>query len=163
MEYTGRRENDFTVYAYLEAILETARVVPAVDQCEHYVGRHPTDSITHAPVDSKGTIATCRSHNITYMAFSPLGPVGQQPKAVLHNPIVKRVAAAHSVSAAAIGLAWVQQQGMVMVTSTDNAAYAKEDLAIDALTLSGAEMAALAVDARVIHTPLSISHYRLAI
>ena len=131
--------NSFQVN-HLQGLLETAKVVPAIDQCEHYIGRHPVDSMTGKPVDSKGTIEFCKSKNITYMAFSPLGPVGQQPKTVLYNPIVKKVAKAHGVSTAQIGLAWVQQQGMVMATSCDNEQFSEEDLGIDQIALTDDEM-----------------------
>ena len=49
---------------HLRGLLDTATVVPAVNQCEHYVGRHPVDSTTGQPIDSKGTIEFCRSKNV---------------------------------------------------------------------------------------------------
>ena len=60
------------------------------------------------------------------------------------DPTVAKVAKAHGVSAAAVALRWVTQQGVVAVTSDSDPEYATEDLSIFDFELTAAEMAELA-------------------
>jgi len=119
---------------HLQAVLATAKVAPAINQCEEFVGRHINSS--------DATIDFCKKRGITYMAFSPLGNM-QTGKTVLKNPVVLEIAKARNVSAAQIGMAWIQQKGMTMVTASNNAKHLTEDLAIEAIDLSSDEMSVL--------------------
>lgn len=119
---------------HLQAVLATAKVPPAINQCEEYVGRHINTS--------DATMDFCKKHSITYMAFSPLGNL-QEGKTVLKNPVVLKIAKARNLSAAQIGLAWIQQKGMTMATASNNPKHLAEDLSIDAIDLTADEMTAL--------------------
>lgn len=110
----------------LAALLETAKVTPAVNQCQLSVGSHDDD-----------TINFCRAHGITYEAYSPLR--GHE----MALPAVKKIAASHGKSGAQVILRWIVQQGHVLATSADNAQYDKEDMDLFSWSLTSAEMAIL--------------------
>jgi len=61
-------------------------------------------------------IALCKQLGITYEAYSSHGPY-HQPKPVLSDPTVKKVAKAHIKSAAEVDMAWILQQGHAIVTA----------------------------------------------
>lgn len=119
------------------AITAAAAVPPAVNQCGFSIGNH--NSPTYG--SDAATLAACRAHNITYMAYSPLG--GLSGVNVLGDPDVVAVAQAHGVSTAQVALRWVTQQGVGAVTSGTDPDYLKEDLDIFRFTLSDEEMATL--------------------
>ena len=56
---------------------------------------------------------------------------------------VQAIAAAHGVSAAQVGLRWLVQQHIPVVTSATNVAYIAEDLDVFSFNLTGSEMVAL--------------------
>ena len=98
-----------------------------------FVGRHDDRAI-----------ARCRELGIVYEAYSPLGPWGQ-PKPVLSDKTVAAIAVAHNVSAAVVGMRWIAQQNLTIVTAVNSTDFVTEDistvLTMDALT--AAEMNAL--------------------
>ena len=71
------------------------------------------------------------------------GPTGDAGGYVLTDPTVKRVAARHNVSTALVGLRWVLQHGLSVVTSATDPRYQREDLDVYGFELSAADMAAL--------------------
>ena len=114
---------------HLEQLLATAKVRPAVNQMRTFVGYH-----------DKAAFFFCRKHNVTWMAYSPLGPIGQKPKAVLVNPLVLEIAKTHNASAAQVGMAWVAQLPAVLTTASNSAQYDREDLSSTELVLSADEV-----------------------
>lgn len=70
-----------------------------------------------------------------FQAYSPLGH-GKAMK----NPAVVKIAAEHNVSAAQVALAWIVQQGHALVTSSNVLEYDKEDLAVNDVKLTDAEI-----------------------
>lgn len=114
--------------AHLERLLETAEVVPAVNQIE----LHPwlqQDELRqlHARL------------GIRTEAWSPLGR-GQ----VLEDPVVLGLAAAHRRSAAQIILRWHLQLGNVVIPKASSYARIRENLDVFGFTLSASDMAGLA-------------------
>jgi 2,5-diketo-D-gluconate reductase A len=114
--------------AHLERLLETAEVVPAVNQIE----LHPwlqQDELRqlHARL------------GIRTEAWSPLGR-GQ----VLEDPVVLELAAAHRRSAAQIILSWHLQLGNVVIPKASSYARIRENLDVFGFTLSASDMAGLA-------------------
>jgi len=110
----------------LAALLETAAVTPAVNQCKLSVGAH--DDVT---------IAFCKAHAIQYEAYSPL------KGGEMSLPAVKKIGASHGKSGAQVVLRWIVQRGHLLATSSDDAAYDREDLELFDWTLTAAEMATL--------------------
>ncbi len=62
---------------------------------------------------------------------------------VLTDPTVKKIAVRHNVSTAVVGLRWVLQHGMAVVTSGSNPAYQHDDLTVFDMELSHDDMAEL--------------------
>jgi diketogulonate reductase-like aldo/keto reductase len=56
-------------------------------------------------------LAWCERHDVPLMAYSPLGGPGT---ALLHNPALARIGAAHNCSPAAVALAWTVRSGRVI-------------------------------------------------
>jgi len=118
--------------AHLERLLETAEVVPAVNQIE----LHPwlqQDELRqlHARL------------GIRTEAWSPLGR-GQ----VLEDPVVLELAAAHRRTAAQIILRWHLQLGNVVIPKASSYARIRENLNVFGFTLSASDMAGLAARER---------------
>lgn len=114
--------------AHLERLLETAEVVPAVNQVE----LHPwlqQDELR----ELHGRLG------ILTEAWSPLGR-GQ----VLADPVVLNLAAAHSRTAAQIILKWHLQLGNVVIPKASSYARIKENTDLFGFTLDSADMTALA-------------------
>lgn len=63
---------------------------------------------------------------------------------MLSDPTVLKVAKSHNVSAAEVGLRWILQQGMTLVTSSAKVEYDAEDIrGVWTFALTDAEMAQL--------------------
>ena len=141
----------------LMPLLSAGGEPPALNQCQMSIGSHDDD-----------TIAFCKSHNITYQAYSPLRHLNfSDPRvtsvATAHgvggnggsNPATRDLPTAPSpralrgprrcqVQSAQVALRWINQQGVALATSPgSNSEYATEDLAIGGFTLTDDEMAAL--------------------
>lgn len=114
--------------AHLERLLESAEVVPAVNQIE----LHPwlqQDELRRLH-DRLG---------IRTEAWSPLGR-GQ----VLEDPVVLELAGAHRRTAAQIILRWHLQLGNVVIPKASSYARIRENLNVFGFTLDAEDMAALA-------------------
>ena len=127
----------------LDAVIKGSTIPPAVNQCGMSIGAHNRSTFG----SDRTTLERCRLRGVTYQAYSPLG--GLSDVDILHNPIVKSVAARHNVSTATVALRWVVQQAIPFVTSSTKAQYDMEDLGVvgdgsGAVQLSDAEMAMLA-------------------
>jgi len=126
---------------HLEDVAATAKTLPAVNQCQMYVGSHDDDAI-----------ARCKEQGIVYEAYSPLGP-WHRPKTVLTDKTVAAIAKVHNVSSAVVGMRWIVQQNLTIVTATADAAYDIEDLdAVFSFALTAAEMDALSAVKAPTHT-----------
>jgi diketogulonate reductase-like aldo/keto reductase len=83
----------------------------------------------------------CERHSMPVMAYSPLGGPGAS---LLGDPIVKRIAAAHSCSAAAVALAWAIRGGNVIaIPESGSVAHVKENAVALSLTLTPEELQTL--------------------
>lgn len=114
--------------AHLERLLQTAEVVPAVNQIE----LHPW--LQQAELRSLHA-----SLGITTEAWSPLGR-GQ----VLEDPVVLELAAAHRRTAAQVILRWHLELGNVVIPKASSYARIRENDDIFGFSLSTADLDALA-------------------
>ena len=80
-----------------------------------------------------------RVHGVLYQGFSLL----TANRAELSNPVVGEIAARHDATRAQIVFRFARQLGMICLTGTTDPDHMREDLAIDAFTLSPDEMRAL--------------------
>lgn len=93
--------------------------------------------VERAPVN-RGMLAFCQREGIVLTAYSPL------LNGVLDQQTVKRIAAAHGVSAAQVAIQWLVRQPLVItIPKTRDLAHARDNLAALDLDLSDAEIAAL--------------------
>jgi diketogulonate reductase-like aldo/keto reductase len=112
----------------LTSLLSTAKVVPAVNQCDMSLKNHDDETITF-----------CQQHNITYEAFYAMKGCD------FSSDVIQGIATAHSVSIAQVCLRWVLQRGCIMAVGTGANAtsvgpYAAEDLNIYGFELGETEM-----------------------
>ena len=112
--------------ADIEALLQTAKIKPVVNQCHAAVGMFDVETMEFG-----------RKHNITYQAWSPLH------SDCLHDPKVEAIAASHNASVYELAMHWLVQHGVPMVTAASTRAYMTSDLSIFDFSLSAQEMATL--------------------
>jgi len=117
---------------HLEALAGNVSTMPAINQCQMYVGEHDDEAIKVG-----------KRFGVTYEAYSPLGP-WNGAKPVLTDPTVAAIAKAHNVSSAEVGMAWIVQQGIPMVTASTKADHDLEDIhSIFDVALTDTEMTIL--------------------
>ena len=114
--------------AHLDHLLQTAEVVPAVNQIE----LHPW--LQQAELREKHAALGIRTE-----AWSPLGR-GQ----VLADPVVQACASEHGVTAAQVILRWHIQLGNIAIPKASSEARIRENLDVFRLELSDRDMVALA-------------------
>lgn len=120
--------------AKLQALLEQARVVPAVNQVE----RHPY-------LQQPDLLAYCREKGIILTAYSPLG-AGRtdNPSPVLADPVITSLAAERGATPAQVLLAWGLACGTVVIPKALGREHLAANLAAQDLELDAEAMAQLA-------------------
>jgi diketogulonate reductase-like aldo/keto reductase len=122
----------------LEALLARTSVLPAVNQC----GFSILANQSHWGRD-RTTLLYCRSHGITYAAYSPLGRSTMHgTQHILAHPNVVEVATRLKKTTAQIALRWLVQQDIILVTASasGNAIHLAQDMNIFDFKLSAFEM-----------------------
>ena len=114
-----------------ECILQTATVVPTVNQIQYHVGMG---------TDSEGLVSYCRSKNVTVQAYSPLG---DGTKELITGPLVTKIGAAHNKTGAQVALHWLANQGIPLSTKSTNEAHLRANLDIFDWQLEVSETAEL--------------------
>lgn len=122
--------------AHLDHLLESAEVVPAVNQVE-----------LHPWLQQEELRSLHRKLGITTEAWSPLGR-GR----VLQDPVVLELAAAHGRTAAQIVLRWHVQLGNAVIPKASSYARLRENLDVFGFALDAADMEALAALERGVRT-----------
>lgn len=127
----------------IDKLVAVAKIMPSVNQAGFAIGS-PQNVTLGRDWD---TINRCRELNITYEAYAPFGELNATAPTskidVLRDPTVKRIAAQHNRSTALVGLRWIIQHGMTVVSSSANADYQQEDLRVFDFELSAKEMSEL--------------------
>lgn len=108
---------------HLDALLETAEILPMVNQIEYHPGWTQPE-----------TVNWCRAHGVLVEAWSPMGR-----RRVLHHPLVERIAARHQVSPARVCLRFALEQGVLPLPKSSDAARMAENLALFSFSLSEEE------------------------
>ena len=87
----------------------------------------------------------CSAREIAFVPFCPLGYPRAQREAILTNPVVDRVAAAHDASASQAALAWLLAvaPNVLLIPGTRTRAHLTENLAVGGLRLGDREIALL--------------------
>ena len=108
---------------HLEDIISMNSSLPSVNQVEYHPYWHEDD-----------LVAYCKSQNIVFNSYAPLGTPDWAPTAhqwngtILQLPVVQDIAKAHSRSATQVILRWEWQQGIVVNPRTLNQDHMKENL-----------------------------------
>jgi pyridoxine 4-dehydrogenase len=98
-----------------------------------------------AACDSMPILGECSARGIAFVPFCPLGYPGTQREAILADPVVDRVAAAHDASAAQVALAWLLAiaPNVLLIAGTRTRAHLAENLAAGGLWLGDGDIALL--------------------
>ena len=113
---------------HLDELLGAAEVVPAVNQIEY-----------HPYLQSKALADYCRTKGIQLEAWSPL----MQGGALLRDPALAAIAAAHGRTVAQVVLRWDVQGGVVTIPKSVQPRRLAENAGIFDFALTDAEMAAI--------------------
>ena len=95
--------------------------------------------------NSMPIVDECNAREIAFVPFCPLGYPRAQREAILTNPVVTGVAAAHDASAAQVALAWLLAiaPNVLLIPGTRTRAHLAENLAAGGLWLGDREIAVL--------------------
>jgi len=104
----------------LAPLYDSARIKPAVVQVE-----------AHPYLPETELLQFCKQKGIVFLAFAPLGH-GMRP-GPLEDPVVTAIAARVRKTPGQVLLAWAVQRGTAVLTTTRNAARARENFDISAL------------------------------
>lgn len=91
--------------------------------------------------DPTGLLSYSWKHHVVPQAYSPLGNYATH--SLLKANITAEIGAAHSKSAAQVGLRWVIQNNASLCVAADKGSYLAEDIDIFSWSLSDAEMTRL--------------------
>ena len=108
------------------SLLETARIIPAVDQIETHVFRQ-----------QKSMIELLKKNGTIHESWSPLA-CGQN--GFFRNPVVKEIGSRYGKSNAQVGLRFLYQQGIVIIPKSTHIERMKENLDILGFELTAEEM-----------------------
>ena len=114
---------DFTL------LLETADIVPAVNQLE-----------CHAYRQQREMQLTCSQSGVLMTSWSPLA-AGRN--GFFTDPVLAGIARSHGVSAAQVGLRWLVQRGIPVIPKSADMQRMRENLDVFGFELTSAEMAAI--------------------
>lgn len=113
--------------AHLERIIAETGVVPAVNQIE-----------VHPYFANAATRAASVRHGVAVEAWSPLGQ-----GAVLDDPTIGRIAAAHAKSSAQVVVRWHLQHGSVVIPRTTDPKQMADNIDVFGFALIAEEVAAI--------------------
>jgi len=93
----------------------------------------------HVYLHNTAIVQDCRARGITMTAYSPLAR-----GAVVDDPVLQRIGAAHDATASQIALAWLLSEGHWVIPSAGSKARIAENLAAGQIMLTEAERAEIA-------------------
>jgi diketogulonate reductase-like aldo/keto reductase len=109
---------------HLEALFETAKVIPAVNQIEFHPGYWQQELVSY-----------CKKQNITLEAWSPLAR-GK----VFENEVLEEIAKAHNKSVSQVCLRWIIQHEVIAIPKSTNPERIQENIELFDYELTSAEM-----------------------
>ena len=120
---------------HLEDIIMMNSMIPSVNQVEYHPYWHEDDLLEY-----------CKSKNITFNSYSPLGAPDWAPTehnwngTILELPVIQNIAKAHQRTAGQVIQRWQWQQGIVVNPRSMNQDHMKENLNFFDFDLSDDEM-----------------------
>lgn len=122
---------------HIQEIIDAGMPLPTVNQCPFNPYRSSSQM---------DTVNFCKAHDITFLAYSPLGiPDWHQfnpplQKTVLEEPTIRQIAEAHGKTPAQVILNWEWNLGIPSNPRSMNATHMQENMGIYDWTLTAAEM-----------------------
>jgi diketogulonate reductase-like aldo/keto reductase len=121
---------------HLTQMLDTAKVVPAVNQIE-----------VHPYFQQRDVQAVGAQHGILTQAWSPIGGItfyrDGSHGSTLEDPVIGKIAAAHDKSPAQVMLRWHLQQGRSVIPKSTKSHRIAENFDVFDFDLTGDELAAI--------------------
>ena len=93
----------------------------------------------HPFLQNRKVLECCRKHGVAVTAYMPLAK-GR----VVGDPVLKRIGAAHGASENQVSLAWLMQQGVIVIPASGAASILQSNFGASDIHLSDADMAAIA-------------------
>ncbi len=120
----------------LQALLETARIKPAMNQIE-----------LHPYLQQNSMLAFCHANGVHLTAYSPLGSF-DRPEAfkaadepvLLKDPVIVEIAERHQASPAQVLIRWATQRGTAVIPKSVNPERLRQNLAAADQELDGSDM-----------------------
>ncbi|MFT7351666.1 MAG: diketogulonate reductase-like aldo/keto reductase [Flavobacterium sp.] len=109
---------------HLKSLMQTAKVMPAVNQIEFHPGYWQSELVTY-----------CKNQNITVESWSPLAR-GK----VLENETLIKIAKNHNKSVSQICLRWIIQHEVIVIPKSSTPERIKENIDLFTFELSSEEM-----------------------
>ncbi len=109
---------------HIDALLQTAEVLPAVNQVEFHPGYWQPDLVNY-----------CKDKGIAVQAWSPLAR-----GLVSGNKVLQQIAVTHHKNTAQVCLRWAIQHEVIVIPKSTNSQRIKENMAVFDFALSEAEM-----------------------
>jgi diketogulonate reductase-like aldo/keto reductase len=124
----------------IERILQISKIQPANHQVE-----------LHAYFQQKPLVEACRRHNITIVAYAPIGSPGRKqlyaqrgleftPISLLENPVVVEIAQNHSKTPAQIVMKFLVQQSIAVIPKSTNLERLRQNIDLFDFELTADEM-----------------------
>lgn len=110
---------------HLDALLETAQVVPAVNQLEFHPGYM-----------QKAALENSRAHGLVIEAWSPIGR-----GSLLKNPLLVKLAEKYGKSPAQICIRWCLQHDTIALPKSTNEGRMMENISVEDFEISAEDMA----------------------
>lgn len=124
---------------HMEALLKTAKVIPAVNQIE-----------LHPLLTQKELSKYCRDLGIEMQAYRPLGGTG--PLNLIGRPEIEEIAKKYGCSSAQLMLRWSLQNGNIVLSKSSNRERIVQNTQLYHFEISAEDMAALDAMDQDFHT-----------
>ena len=123
----------------LRDVISYARIKPAVLQVE-----------LHPYLTQEALVRFCQEEDIAVTAFSPFGAdsyltlgMATETERLLANPVLEKIAQAHSRSTAQVALRWAMQRGTIPIPKTQSSEHLRDNIDLFEFVLSQEELSAI--------------------
>ena len=119
----------------IQALVDDAAIKPAINQLGYGIGHPQTQWMPASEIEP--AVLKSKDLGVSVSAWGPLGRTTLQGVAnVLGNPTLTSVAERHGKSSAQVALRWLVEQGVSVVTASNNARHYHEDLEVTDFSLN---------------------------
>nr|XP_013189283.1 unnamed protein product [Amyelois transitella] len=123
--------SNFTVSHLEQLMLNNHGVIPAVNQVEW-----------HPYYYQESLLNYCKQNDILLQAYCSFGGTSASNMALMHDPVVQKIARTLNVTCAQVLLAWALQQDVAVIPKTTSQVHLKDNISLN-FTIPNEEMKAL--------------------